>query len=77
GYNDNTTLLFSESPSRFLVEVEPGKKFHLQSKMSGVAATPIGRFVPGAKGIAIKDSLGRPHLKATLDEVREAFNTRP
>ncbi|MDF1838303.1 MAG: phosphoribosylformylglycinamidine synthase subunit PurL [Planctomycetota bacterium] len=77
GYDVDTTLLYSESPSRFLIEVEPGKKYHLQSKMSGIAATPIGRFVSGAKGISIKDSLGRPHLKASLDEVREAFQTRP
>ncbi|HPF15691.1 MAG TPA: AIR synthase-related protein, partial [Planctomycetota bacterium] len=73
GYDANTTLLYSESPSRFLIEVEVGKKFHLQSKMSGIAATPIGRFLPREKGIKIKDHLGQPHVSVSLDQVRDAF----
>ncbi|MEM8713273.1 MAG: phosphoribosylformylglycinamidine synthase subunit PurL, partial [Planctomycetota bacterium] len=43
-YDIDTTLLFSESCTRFLVEVEQGKKFNFQTKMMGIAATPIGRF---------------------------------
>ncbi len=75
GYDRSTTLLYSESPSRFLIEVEVGKKFHLQSKMSGIAATPIGRFLPKEKGIRIKNHLGEAHLQVTLDQVRTAFTT--
>lgn len=76
-YDPTTTLLYSESPSRFLIEVEVGKKFHLQSKMSGIAATPIGRFLPREKGIKIKDHLGRPHIDVSVDAVRQAFTTQP
>lgn len=74
GCDEDATLLFSESTTRFLVEVEPGKKFNFQTKMMGVAATPIGRFNKKPR-IAIKGASGRPLVDVTLDQVRGAFQS--
>ncbi|MDA1265261.1 MAG: phosphoribosylformylglycinamidine synthase subunit PurL [Planctomycetota bacterium] len=72
GYNPTTTLLFSESPTRFLIEVEPGKKYNLQTKLMGVSCTPLGRLSRKGK-LTIKDVGGAPCGAWTLDELREAF----
>jgi hypothetical protein len=47
GYDVDATLLFSESCTRFLVEVDPGKKYTFQNKMMGVPCIPIGRLSGG------------------------------
>ena len=72
GYDETTTLLFSESPTRFLVEVEPGKKFNLQTKLMGVSCTPLGRLSKKPR-LTIKDAGGAPCGEWTLDELRGAF----
>ena len=73
-YDPTTTLLFSESCSRFLVECEPGKKFNLQTKLMGVAVTPLGRF--GTHGhLRFKGHHGRPVADLTLDQIRTAFHS--
>ena len=44
GYDRDATLLFSESCTRFLVEVEAGKKFPVpDSKLMGHICIPLGR----------------------------------
>ena len=73
GYSPTTTLLFSESTTRFLIEVEPGKKYNLQTKLMGVSCTPLGRISRKAM-LTIKDPAGAPCGSWTLDELREAFN---
>jgi phosphoribosylformylglycinamidine synthase len=72
GYDPTTTLLYSESCTRFLVEVEPGKKFNFQTKLMGLPVTPLGRFVKGSR-LKLKDALGRPHIDVSLDEIQRAF----
>jgi len=72
GYDETTTLLFSESPTRFLVEVEPGKKYNLQTKLMGVSCTPLGRLSKKPK-LTLKDAGGAPCGEWNLDELREAF----
>ena len=57
-YDEDATLLFSESCTRFLVEIEPGKKFNFQTKMMGVAVTPVGRLSKRDR-LSVKAS-GRP-----------------
>ncbi|MCP3919918.1 MAG: phosphoribosylformylglycinamidine synthase subunit PurL [bacterium] len=74
GYDENTTLLYAESTTRFLVEVQPGKKFNLQTKLMGVAATPLGRFNTSGK-MKVKGTDGRPLLEATIDEMRAALQS--
>jgi phosphoribosylformylglycinamidine synthase II len=73
GYDPTTTLLFSESPTRFLVEVAPGKKYNLQTKLMGLPCTPLGR-VSKRNRLTIKDAGGAPCGEWTLDELREAFH---
>jgi len=70
----DATLLFSESCTRFLVEVEQGKKFNFQTKMMGIAATPIGRFSKKNR-LTIKSATGRPLVDLGLDEIRDAFQS--
>ncbi|MEM1452833.1 MAG: phosphoribosylformylglycinamidine synthase subunit PurL [Planctomycetota bacterium] len=74
GYDEDATLLFSESCTRFLVEVEAGKKFNFQTKMMGVAATPIGR-VSKKPRLTIKGASGRPLVDLSVDELRGAFQS--
>ncbi|MEL6427691.1 MAG: phosphoribosylformylglycinamidine synthase subunit PurL [Planctomycetota bacterium] len=75
GYDEDATLLFSESCTRFLVEVEPGKKFNFQTKMMGVAVTPIGAFVKKPR-VVVKGTSGQTIVDVGIDEVREAFTRR-
>ncbi|MFT7677719.1 MAG: phosphoribosylformylglycinamidine synthase II [Planctomycetota bacterium] len=74
GYDTTTTLLFSESCSRFLVEIEPGKKYNLQNKLMGIAVTPMGRFTTSGH-LRIKGDHGRPVLDVTVDQIRTAFHS--
>lgn len=72
GYDPTTALLFSESCTRFLVEVEPGKKFNLQTKMMGVPCIPLGRISKLSR-LKVKDVHGTDCLEVTVDALREAF----
>jgi phosphoribosylformylglycinamidine synthase subunit PurSL len=72
GYDPTTVLLFSESPTRFLIEIEAGKKYSLQNKLMGVSCTPIGRLSQRDR-VAIKDAGGAPCAELTLEQLREAF----
>ncbi len=73
-FDIDATLLFSESCTRFLVEVEQGKKFNFQTKMMGIAATPIGRFSKKNR-MTVKSVTGRPLVDLGLDELRTAFQS--
>ena len=73
GYDRDTTLLFSESCTRFLVEVEPGRKFNFQTKLMGLPATPIGRFNRSGT-LRVKGSDGRPWFEVPIEEARAAFH---
>ncbi|MEM9801777.1 MAG: AIR synthase-related protein, partial [Planctomycetota bacterium] len=73
-YDVDATLLFSESCTRFLVEVEQGKKFNFQTKMMGIAATPIGR-VSKKPRVTVKGVSGRQLVDLGVEELREAFQS--
>jgi len=73
GYDRDATLLFSESCTRFLVEVEPGKKFNFQTKMMGVPCIPIGR-VSGGTRIKMKGVDGRQMIDISTADARAAFH---
>lgn len=74
GYDTDTALLFSESCTRFLVEVDPGKKYNFQTKMMGVAVTPIGAFSKKDR-FRVKGVTGRPLVDLGVDELRAAFQS--
>lgn len=74
GHDVDATLLFSESCTRFLVEVETGKKFNFQTKMMGISATPIGR-VSRKDRLTIKGTSGRVLVDVGVEELRDAFQS--
>lgn len=74
GYDPDATLLFSESCTRFLVEVEQGKKFNFQTKMMGIATTPIGRISKKDR-LVIKGVSGKPLVDLGVEELRGAFQS--
>ena len=71
-YDEAATLLFSESCTRFLIEVEPGKKFNLQTKLMGHPATPLGRVSTSTK-LKIKGPTGALLVEQDLDGLQRAF----
>jgi len=72
GYDRDATLLFSVSCTRFLVEVEPGKKFPFQTKMMGHQVTPLGR-VSGSDHLKIKGTSGRLLFDLDVASLSAAF----
>jgi hypothetical protein len=72
GYDEDATLLFSESTTRFLVEVEAGKKFNFQTKMMGHAVTPLGRLITSPR-LKIKGRTGELLVDVAIERLREAF----
>jgi len=72
-YDEDATLLFSESCTRFLVEVEPGKKFNFQTKLMGQPAIPLGR-VSTSPRLKIKGVSGSLLVDLPLAELRAAFH---
>ena len=73
-YDPDATLLFSESCTRFLVEVEQGKKFNFQTSMMGIAATPIGRISKKDR-LTIKGVSGRTLVDLGVEDLRAAFQS--
>ena len=63
-----------EERARFLVEIEPGKKFNFQTKMMGVAVTPVGRLSKRDR-LSVKGVGGRQIIDVTVNELREAFHS--
>jgi phosphoribosylformylglycinamidine synthase len=73
GYDVDATLLFSESCTRFLVEVEPGKKFNFQTKLMGVPCIPLGRLSGGTR-VKVKGVDGRSVIDVSIAEAHAAFH---
>ncbi len=73
GFSEDATLLFSESTTRFLVEVEPGKKFNFQTKMMGHPVTPLGRVISSPR-LKIKGRTGELLLDIPVEALRTAFH---
>ncbi|TDJ78895.1 MAG: phosphoribosylformylglycinamidine synthase subunit PurL [Planctomycetota bacterium] len=73
-YDEDATLLYSESCTRFLVEVEPGKKFPFQTKLMGHVCIPLGR-VAKTDRLKIKGTDGGLVVDLQGDELRAAFQS--
>jgi len=71
-FDKDATLLFSESTTRFLVEVEPGKKFNFQTKLMGHVAIPLGRVTSNGR-LKIKDVTGASLVDLGHGDMRSAF----
>ncbi|MDP6959793.1 MAG: AIR synthase-related protein, partial [Planctomycetota bacterium] len=66
------TLLFSESPSRFLVEVRGRDVDQFEDLMEGVPCSAIGEVVSG-KDFTIRGQGGSKLVNLTIGEMKEAW----
>ncbi len=64
-------MLFSESASRFVVEVEPGKAEAFEDALSGVPVARIGRVTGDGRVRIVFD--GKPVVSATIGKLKEAW----
>lgn len=65
-------LLFSESNTRFIVEVEPAAEKAFMDKMKGVPCAKIG-VVEKGKTVAIKGLAGKPVINASVNKLKKAW----
>jgi phosphoribosylformylglycinamidine synthase len=72
GHDSDTILLFSESPSRFVVEVEPANAAALEACWSGGIARRIGSTVKEPR-LRIAGASGEWILWATAKDMKEAW----
>jgi len=71
---DDLTILFSETPSRFLVEVEPSKKDEFLALMKGISVSVIGTFTDSER-VIVRD-LGRSEfISESLSDLKEAWQS--
>ncbi|MEZ6142692.1 MAG: AIR synthase-related protein [Zavarzinella sp.] len=66
----DVVLLYSETPSRFVVEVEPGQQQQFETVFTGLPYTLIGKTTKEAR-LRIADHRGEWLLWATLSELKE------
>lgn len=65
-------ILFSESNSRFIVEVAPEHKAEFEQTMSGVVVAEIG-IVTGSENLEIYGLRGRRIVNETIGDLKEAW----
>lgn len=68
----NDSILFSESNSRFIVEVSQAHQKAFEETMREVPCAPIGR-VTDAQDFIIRDSKGRPVVTSHIEALKEAW----
>jgi phosphoribosylformylglycinamidine synthase len=72
GITRNDSLFYSESASRFIVTVGPGKRTAFEEVMKGEVSAEIGRVRPG-KAFTIVGVSGEIVVNADIDELKEAW----
>ncbi|OGN99464.1 MAG: phosphoribosylformylglycinamidine synthase II [Chloroflexi bacterium RBG_13_51_18] len=65
-------ILFSESNSRFLVEIAPEDKKAFEKAMAGTACAEVGRVTKDKK-MVVKGRNSKAVLTASIDELKEAW----
>jgi phosphoribosylformylglycinamidine synthase len=70
--DDDVTLLFSESPSRLLVELRPRDAPEFEAALAGLPCARIGEVTP-AKELVITGVAGGEALRAGLGELKAAW----
>jgi phosphoribosylformylglycinamidine synthase II len=68
----NDTLLFSESPSRFVVTVRPENQKAFEECLKGNLFAPVGRVL-GGKNFIITGLQGAVVVRTEIDELKEAW----
>ena len=66
------TLLFSESNSRFIVEIVPDKREAFEKAMTGVPIGCIGSVV-GDANFGVKGMGGEPIVETTINQLKESW----
>jgi phosphoribosylformylglycinamidine synthase subunit PurSL len=72
GLDDDTTLLFAESPSRFLVELRPADAPAFETALAGLPCARIGEVTAGAE-LVIDGAAGGEALRADVEELKAAW----
>ena len=65
-------ILFSESNSRFLVEVSPDKADKFEAALAGVPCAPLGRITPDAT-FQVRGLKGQTLIRENIAELKEAW----
>ena len=71
-YLRNDLILFCESNSRFLVEVDSQKKKEFEKAMQGVAFTEIGRVTSG-KNLVVNAAAGAKLFEENIEELKKSW----
>lgn len=74
GLDLDSALLYSESTTRFLVEVAPASAPHFEAALAGLPCTAIGT-VEASPRLAITGTGGRALLEVPVAELRRAFHS--
>jgi phosphoribosylformylglycinamidine synthase subunit PurSL len=74
GFDEDCVRLFSESCTRFLVEVEPGNEEAFRTAMEGLPGAPIGE-VTSDPIVEIRGLDGSPVIKLPIEDLRAAFQS--
>jgi len=72
-FDPDSTRLYSQSCSRFLVEVAEGSAAAFERAFQGLPCAAIGRTTPGSK-LQIRGSAGGILVEAEIEELRRAFH---
>jgi phosphoribosylformylglycinamidine synthase II len=72
GLDDDATLLFAESPSRFLVELRPADALAFEAALAGLPCARIGE-VTAAPELVIGGTAGGQALRADVVELKAAW----
>jgi phosphoribosylformylglycinamidine synthase len=74
GWDGDAWRLFSESATRFLVEVEPGRATEFERLLRGLPCAAVGE-VRAQPVLEVRGLAGRPVLELPLEELRRAFHS--
>ncbi len=74
GSDPDAWRLFSESATRFLVEVQPARAADFERHLAGLPCAAIGA-VQAQPVLALRGVAGRPLLELPLEELRRAFHS--
>src|SRR5262245_48205239 len=73
GWDADACRLFSESCTRFLVEVAPAHAAGFERRLTGLPCAPVGE-VRAEPALAVRGVAGRPLFELALEELRRAFH---
>ena len=72
GLDDDATLLFAESPSRFLAELRPADAPAFEAALAGLPCARVGVVTSGAE-LVIDGATGGEALRADIAELKAAW----